>query len=198
MVAQKQNVIVFGGAFSPPTLAHEALLRECLALPGFDEVWLLPSGNRTDKHISVTHAHQLAMLGILRDELSGNGNRLRIDTTEVERTLSTETDDTYRELTTKYPAVSFRFVYGADSYETIRTWQNGSWLASHLPVLIAPRNGAALPKPNSYIEILQSLPLELQHISSTAARAALERGEDVTAFVSPAIAQYISSHNLFV
>ena len=194
---EPKRVIVFGGAFSPPTLAHEALIHECLDLPGYDEVWLFPSGNRTDKNISVTHEHQLAMLSVLRNIVFRDNERLKIDDREVKRRIATETDDTYRELLAENPDTAFSFVYGADSYSSITGWQNGTWLARNMPVLIAPRNGARLPGNNAHISILPPLSLELQHLSSTAVRGALERGEDVSTFVSEPIATYIRDHDLF-
>lgn len=195
---KKRTVIVFGGAFSPPTLAHEAIIRQCLEVPGADEVWLLPSGDRTDKNISVTHAHQLAMLGVVREITPKRDPRLKIDDREVNRRIATETDDTYRELLAENPDTAFTFVYGADSYSSIRSWQNGSWLASNLPVLIAPRNAANLPSQNGHVSILPPISYELQHLSSTAVREALQNGADVSASVSEPIAGYIRTHDLFV
>ena len=62
---KRSKVVVFGGSFSPPTLAHTEIIARCLAVPGVDEVWLVPSGSRTDKNIAVTAADQLAMLKIV-------------------------------------------------------------------------------------------------------------------------------------
>ncbi|MGB4966675.1 MAG: hypothetical protein WBO35_00560 [Candidatus Saccharimonadales bacterium] len=61
-----RTILIFGGAFNPPTLAHEAIIRQWSSMPGFDEIWLTPSGSRTDKHISITSQQQLVPLGILR------------------------------------------------------------------------------------------------------------------------------------
>ncbi len=195
---KQRKVIVFGGAFSPPTLAHEALLRQCLNLAEFAEVWLLPSGNRTDKRISASPEHQRAMLKILLKDVFKDNPRLRIDDRELRRGISTETDDTYRELLSENPNTDFWFFYGADSYVTIHTWQNGPWLSENLPVLIAPRNGAYLPSQNSHVRILPPVPNELRHVSSTAVREALQNGEAVSGSVSESIADYIRTHELFV
>lgn len=192
-----RTIIVFGGAFSPPTLAHEAILRQCLRLPDISEVWLLPSGHRTDKTISVTHDHQLALLQIERDVVFRGEKRLKIDDREIRRPLVTETDDTYRELQQAYPDTNFWFVFGADSYSTIRSWQNGDWLADHLPVLIAPRGNATLPAPKPNTMILPPMSNALQQVSSTTVRAELARAQPIDAYVSRPIGNYIRHYNLF-
>jgi nicotinate-nucleotide adenylyltransferase len=198
MVYMGKRIIVFGGSFSPPTLAHEAIIRECLELPGYDELWLLPSGNRTDKNIAVTHSHQLAMLSLLKQVVFTDEPRIRIDEREVRRTIATETDDSYRELREQNPGVDFQFVYGADSYATIRLWQNGTYLANHLPVLIVPRPGSDMPAESAHVHHLKPLSPLIENISSTAVRNALQAGQNVDASVPAAIAGYLDTHNLFV
>lgn len=197
-MAPQRTIIVFGGAFSPPTLAHEAIIAQCLARPDVAEVWLLPSGHRTDKQIAVAHQHQLAMLHVVWKDRFGGDPRLRIDDREVRRDMATETDDTYAELQRQHPNTDFWFVYGADSYQSIHSWQNGHWLATRLPVFIAPRGNSPLPRQNQHIHLLPPLPVSVQHISSTSVRERMLAGKDISESVSAPIATYIRTHNLFV
>lgn len=196
-VVSNKNIIVFGGAFSPPTLAHEAIITICLELPGYDEVWLLPSGNRTDKLIAMSAEHQLAMLAIVQTQVFGNEPRVRIDDRELARAITTETDDTYRELRSEYPDTNFWFVYGADSYQSIRSWQNGDELARTLPVLIVPRGEAPLPDPADHIRIMPALSDHLHLLSSTAVRSRVAQDKDISRYLSEPIAAYINQHSLF-
>ena len=46
-----RNIALYGGAFDPPHIGHLQLISSLSKVPGIDEVWLLPSGDRTDKKL---------------------------------------------------------------------------------------------------------------------------------------------------
>jgi nicotinate-nucleotide adenylyltransferase len=50
-----KKVLLFPGAFNPPHLGHVAILEATLKKESFDEIWIIPSGNRDDKVISTTY-----------------------------------------------------------------------------------------------------------------------------------------------
>jgi nicotinate-nucleotide adenylyltransferase len=197
MGMKRSKVVVFGGSFSPPTLAHTEIIARCLAVPGVDEVWLVPSGSRTDKNIAVTAADQLAMLKIVVKNVCNADKRLRIVDTELKRGIATETYDTYQEFLRDYPETDFWFVYGSDSYATIRQWLNGDWLSSNLPVMLVPRNGAPLPAAAKHILHVPDLPDALAPISSTTVRHRVTQKEAISSLVPTAVADYIKAHSLF-
>ncbi len=182
---------MFGGSFSPPTLAHVEIIRRCLALPDVDEVWLVPSGNRTDKQISVSPGDQLAMLKLVMQDEYNNDKRLKLVDIELRRGIATETYDTYQEFLAQHPNTDFWFVFGSDSYATIRTWLNGDWLAQNLPVLLVERNGHALPPAAAHIRHLAPLPGRIAPISSTLVRAKLKAHEDIRQLVPGPVADYV-------
>lgn len=186
-----KRVVVFGGSFSPPTLAHVEIIRRCLALPDVDEVWLVPSGNRTDKQISVSPGDQLAMLKLVMQDEYNNDKRLKLVDIELRRGIATETYDTYQEFLAQHPNTDFWFVFGSDSYATIRTWLNGDWLAQNLPVLLVERNGHALPPAAAHIRHLAPLPGRIAPISSTLVRAKLKAHEDIRQLVPGPVADYV-------
>jgi nicotinic acid mononucleotide adenylyltransferase len=61
-MTNKRKILLFGGSFSPPTLAHEAIIAACLDMKDFDEVWVMPSGDRADKVIAIQDEDRLKML----------------------------------------------------------------------------------------------------------------------------------------
>jgi nicotinate-nucleotide adenylyltransferase len=197
MGMKRSKVVVFGGSFSPPTLAHTEIIARCLAVPGVDEVWLVPSGSRTDKNIAVTAADQLAMLKIVVKNVCNADKRLRIVDTELKRGIATETYDTYQEFLRDYPETDFWFVYGSDSYATIRHWLNGDWLAKNLPVMVVPRNNIPLPKTASNIQHLLPLSDYAAPISSTKVRTKLATHGDASTLIPAPIASYIKRNHLF-
>ena len=74
----KRNVLIFGGGFNPPTPAHEAIIGACLEMPQFDEIWLMPSGDRLDKSIDSEDRDRLQMLEIVKSERFGDNPRLHV------------------------------------------------------------------------------------------------------------------------
>ena len=180
MGMKRSKVVVFGGSFSPPTLAHTEIIARCLAVPGVDEVWLVPSGNR-----------------IVVKNVCNADKRLRIVDTELKRGIDTETYDTYQEFLRDYPETDFWFVYGSDSYATIRHWLNGDWLAKNLPVMVVPRNNIPLPKTASNIQHLLPLSDYAAPISSTKVRTKLATHSDASTLIPAPIASYIKRNHLF-
>jgi nicotinate-nucleotide adenylyltransferase len=192
-----KRVVVFGGSFSPPTLAHVEIIRRCLALPDVDEVWLVPSGNRTDKQISVSPGDQLAMLKLVMQDEYNNDKRLKLVDIELRRGIATETYDTYQEFLAQHPNTDFWFVFGSDSYATIRTWLNGDWLGKQLPVIIIPRNGVGAPKESPHIRHLASLPSDIKSISSTTARETIRNHKDASLYIPDSVYCHIKDRGLF-
>jgi hypothetical protein len=41
-----KQIAIYGGAFDPPHLGHLGLIKHLISLPGMDEVWVLPCGDR--------------------------------------------------------------------------------------------------------------------------------------------------------
>lgn len=167
-----------------------------MQLNGYDEVWLVPSGDRTDKTMSLPHADRLALLKIVCDTFASHTRPLRLIQDELLRTVPTETYDTYKAFIARHPTIKFWFVFGTDSYATIRQWYNGDYLAEHLPVLLIER-AAKVPSPSKHVRFLRPLPAPLCHISSTQVREALTQSRPYTHLVSPEVATYLELHHLF-
>ncbi|MCA9326985.1 nicotinate (nicotinamide) nucleotide adenylyltransferase [Candidatus Saccharibacteria bacterium] len=197
MGSNKRKVIVFGGSFSPPTKAHEAIIRHSLSLPGYDEIWLIPSGNRTDKNIAVSPEQQLEMLHLLVHESFAGDPRLRIIDTELNRGIATETYDTYQEFLRDHPDTHFQFVFGADSYSSIHEWLNGEYLAENLPVMIVPRGNYPMPALAEHITHFPTLHADVSPISSTDVRSTAAKNETIDHLVPDTVGNYVQEKRLF-
>lgn len=193
----KEQVIIFGGSFNPPTLAHERIIETCLAMPGFDEVWVMPSGDRADKCLSNTKEHRLAMLETMKQQEFHNDSRLKITDFELQLPQPTQTIRTVGALALAHPDTRFWFVFGADSYASMPEWEYGTILQKQLPVMLLPRPGSELPGQSDTIKHLPSV-TEAVAISSTEARAAAAEQRDLAPFVSCAVQKFITTHRLYV
>lgn len=174
---QLKPTVIYGGAFNPPTRAHQAILQACVeyARPLDGDIWLLPSASRADKHIDTPETWRIELCEALARDVMRRGVQLRIDTTELSRPKPTETYDTVCEFREMYPEREFTWVFGADSVQTMREWHGGEWMYDNLSMLVVPRAGtnvAALGSHARYLAMQQP-----SNISSTIVRACIAAGE---------------------
>lgn len=189
---QRLETIVYGGAFNPPTLAHLAILQACIdyARPRGADVWIMPSGVRTDKPDAIDHQKRLTYVHAMVDDVNTDGVTTYIYTKELERTIPVETFDTVLELDDEYPEREFTWVFGADSTETMADWREGEWLLENLSMLVLERDGHTI---NPLAKRATALTIPHFTISSTDVRNGLAEGKDVSQLVSPRIHSLIAS-----
>lgn len=179
-----RKAIIFGGALNPPTRAHAQILQETInfAKATNQEVWLLPSGSRTDKTITTTNELRLQYLECLILDVETYDVPIKIETMELYREHDVETYDTVIELNEKYEEYNFTWVFGADSTETMNQWKKGTWLLEHLQMLLINRAGSKI---NPNCQHYRTLTIETPDISSTLLRACLEAKQNYEYLVTP-------------
>ncbi len=170
------ETVIYGGAFNPPTLAHQEILQAAVnyARPHGGEVWVMPSGNRLDKAIPATREQRLAYVAGMIEDTDTTGVPTSVYTAELDRSIAVETYDTVVELAHTYPEREFRWVFGADSTETMGEWQHGDWLLQNLAMLVVERAGSTI-NPLA----MRAVALTIPHLdlSSTELRRRMEQGE---------------------
>jgi nicotinate-nucleotide adenylyltransferase len=192
----QQQILVFGGAFNPPTIAHEAVIAQCLLLPQFNEVWLLPSGDREDKRMHVRDAHRLHMLQLMHAARFGNNPRLRIVDFELRLPRPNATYKTVPALRAAYPGTTFWWAFGADSYMSMQSWPHGEALQHDLDNLVLFDRGKS-PQVVGKQVIHLAIPGDFSSVSSTAVRRAVREHTPIARYVNPVVAAYILRHKLY-
>lgn len=189
------EIAVFGGTFDPPTKAHEAVIAACLARPELDEVWVMPSGTRSDKKSTLNDTDRLWMLNLMLEEVFANHPRLQVSSFELDYLpRPSQTAQTVEALRTFYPECRFRFVFGADSYLSMPQWRNGRELQRTLGMLVVPRNGLVIPVADN----LELLTISMQKpVSSTEVRDRVRRGFSIDGLVCRGVRQYITDCRLY-
>jgi nicotinate-nucleotide adenylyltransferase len=185
-----KEIAVYGGTFDPPTRAHEAIMRACLAVDGIDELWIMPSGYRQDKPGMSPNESRLGLLQSLLDD-EFDEFPVRLSTFEMNLPQPTETQRTTTALAEAYPMHQFWYVFGADSIATMNTWGGGELLRQTLHILAVPRSGYDLPAETDRIRHLPIGEVALAGISSSAVRSALCAGDPVEHLVSPVVARQL-------
>jgi len=184
---RKQETIIYGGAFNPPTLAHKAILEACInyAETKQADVWVMPSGDRNDKTIRTSRDMRLAYIDAMINSVEDTQLIPQVLTTELDRTVMVETYDTVRELEEEYPDRTFTFVFGADSTETMASWHGGKKLLENLSMLVVEREGSIV---NPMARHAVRLQVEVPNVSSTQVRERMAAGVSVADLVAGPVA----------
>lgn len=177
-----KETLIYGGAFYPPTRAHQAILQGCIdyAEPRSADVWLLPSASRIDKRIPETVENRIALCEALRRDVIQRTVTVEICRIELQRDIPTETYDTVQEFIARYPDRSFTWVFGADAVANMRLWGHGDWLYENLSMLVVSRPDTP---PLSLGLRAMWLQVETGDVSSTEVRRRIAAGEDYSPLV---------------
>lgn len=189
-----KQAIIFGGAFNPPSRGHVWIVSHCaqIAREIGAEVWVLPSGERRDKHIGVSEKLRIELCHAMIHDADTRGVDVHIVTSELERESMVETIDTVQEFAKKYPEYHLHWVFGADAYDTMQTWRGGEWMLDHLDMLIVTRIGYPLmTRPN--VRIVEGLS---DDVSSTLIRRAHASRQSVDNLVTPGVGQLLAEGNI--
>ncbi len=193
-ISNKQQILVFGGAFNPPTLAHQAIMKAGLELPNFRELWVMPSGDRFDKQIDASDNDRLAMLDTIKQSEFDGDKRLCISDFELQLPRPTQTCKTVGALVVAHADIDFWFTFGADSYQSMPSWDSGLELQQSLNMVIIERDDIKTPLRRGIIPVQLST---CDGLSSTEARSAIMAGRPLEGFVCQSVKRYIEERNLY-
>ncbi len=188
---QPRQTIIYGGAFNPPTRAHQAILQACVdyAEPRQADVWLLPSASRKDKVIEGDRERRLVLCSALIQDVMRRTVEVDINTLELDRKGPTETYDTVRELENRFPGRQFSWVFGADSVATMKRWNHGSWLLERLTLLVVERPGYPVDPLGAHVVKLE---VDTGDVSSTELRKRLREGRPYEDLVGSSVSAFLA------
>lgn len=186
-----RKVVVYGGAFNPPTIAHQVIFQACVDFArGLGaEVWLLPSGNRTDKTIAASVEDRLKFLDAMISDVDRVGVHVVVRLNEMFRGIDVETYDSVVELGELFPDCELIWVFGADSTQTMVEWKNGQRLIENVRMLVVEREGSVI---NPEIRFWDLVRVPLMDVSSTELRRRMSAGEDFRDLTSPSVHALLS------
>ena len=198
---------ILGGTFDPPHRGHLALGLAAMRAASLERVLLIPDRIPPHKRRADLSApeHRLAMARLLAEESPS----LEASDIELRREGPSYTIDTVRALVRSGGASGYRLILGADMAMEFGSWREAEDLIRLAPPLVALRPGVRMPDdlgatdiPGLSAQALQLIQagrfdMPLCDISSTRIRAAVGRGEDVLAWVTPKVADYIRTQGLY-
>ena len=189
-------IVIFGGAFNPPTMAHCSMAGHIVKTLGCRKLLFLPVGDLYQKPGLLACAHRIKMLELLCLELP----RCEVSPLEAGHSRVLSTLETCRLIKKAYPKEEVAFVMGADNLADLPNWFQYEDLLKEFRQIVFKRGDFSvlgLIEGNFFKYrdrfILLDPPGGVGHISSTAYRNHLENEGMVPSLVSG----YIKKHHLY-
>lgn len=129
-------IVIFGGAFNPPTIAHYEVAKHVLELPNVHKLLFLPVGDHYQKAGLVPAFHRVNMLELMSLELPGTS----VSKIEVEASRALKTVETLEKLQAEYPDEQLAFVMGADNLSSLTSWYQYEKLIRKFKLIILGRD----------------------------------------------------------
>lgn len=204
------RVAILGGAFDPVHLDHLEMARAALSFGYCDEVWLLPSPDRWDKHPEAKAEHRLAMLRIGTQAL---GLPISVRDSEITAGEYRGSLHMLRRLHRDHPDHEFLLLVGADSVMNIPQWRdpleydgtnpNGLDLLREFALIVYPRKGYMQPIPTAFQEQGWRTPMVFDSsiepgvAASREIRPYLAKDPTVQKSLPPGVWEYIRENRLY-
>jgi len=194
---------ILGGSFDPVHRGHLGVAGAVADALGLPRVLFLPAAQAPLRETTVRAggAQRAEMLRRALDE-TGDG-RFELCELELRRGGISYAVDTLRALKAERPADEFIWILGADQWARIGSWREPAELArlAEWAVYERPGHGEtvdAAARPEFRLYRVPSTAAGVWDISSSAVRARLARGEDVSAWVPDKVIEYIRESGLYV
>lgn len=191
----RQSIVVMGGSFNPPTLAHQRLMLAAVEAVGAVRGIFVPSKH---SYVSMKMSRQHMETEILSEEtrlamlesMCAEDERLTVDACEFGRDDRAKTYETMETLQQKYPDAVLYFVAGGDKMQIIPRWHRAREFLERFRIMVVKRDGispeAKIAK-NDFLSryaeafVLLNEPDGLEGISSTQVRYLLRIGDESAA-----------------
>ncbi len=203
-----KQVGIYGGTFAPVHLGHVYVARLLATLCDLDRLWIMPARKPPHKKLSGgdTPQDRLHMLRLAFPEAGEATSVLQISDYEL-----TKEEPSYTALTLAHFAeedTALTFFCGTDMFKSLSDWYQPERIFALATIAHMPRTDltdeetAALSALTEEYQArfgarIKHLPIKPMPMSSTRVREAIQRGEELSGMLSPAVADYIQAHGLY-
>lgn len=186
-----ETIVVMGGSFNPPTIAHQRLMLWAITAMKADRGIFVPSSHtyvrikmRRDKHPKEVLSEDLRLQ--MLQAMAADDPRLAVDDLEYHRTEKGYTYETMESIQEKFPDAQLYFLAGGDKTHVISRWHRIREFLNRFHITIVKRDGddpetdlQENPFLREYLHMFHIIPAPqgLDGISSSAIREKLRTGE---------------------
>lgn len=194
----KKSVVVMGGSFNPPTIAHLGLMQKALDAVNAEKGFFVPVSfpylkrkmvRAGQSHLCLSDDLRLKMLKAMVE----SDSRIHIDTGEMNEPFAI-TPITMARLQKEYPNAEIYFVAGTDKIHLLDQLEREDGFLTKFGVILFTRAGSQLPEEAAEHELLKSFqtsivivepPAGMEGVSSTRTREHLFDIDAVTDMLHP-------------
>ncbi len=188
-------IVIFGGAFNPPTVAHKQIYFEIDKILNIDEFIYLPVSNLYTKRSLVSNFHRHQMLNLMIHDLP----KASVSTLEFDDTDYLGTYQSLLRFQEKYLGNEIAFVIGADNLKKLHKWINAKALLSDFRFIILNRNEEDLENyilNDTFLAEFRSNFFILPHFNANISSTAFRETFDAT-YVCDEVYDYIMKNELY-
>lgn len=201
-LSMPERIGIFGGTFDPPHLGHLILASEAHSQLRLSRLlWVITPRSPHKIVNSITQvSHRLEMVQCA----IGDEPAFELSTVEFDRPAPQYTVDTLKIIQEQHPSADLILLMGADSLRGLTTWHRPADLAAachEIGVMRRPGEDfhlatleAAIPGIKHKVHFVDT---PLLQISSREIRRRVAEGLAYRYFLSPAVYDYIQTHNLY-
>jgi nicotinate-nucleotide adenylyltransferase len=190
-----KKVLFYPGTFNPPHIGHVSTIEVSLRNIDFDEVWIMPSGKRVDKEVSVEYKHRKNMTDLLIKYLNNITNTpIKLIDSESEEHDGKYTHEIILDIKEKQGNEIYQLC-GIDGFLSIKERE----IDPSEKFVVIKRSGyesfdELIPREN-----LTILNEEVDGISSTKIREMIKSGDNNYKDLIPQeVAKYIEENRLYI
>jgi nicotinate (nicotinamide) nucleotide adenylyltransferase len=189
-----KKILTFPGAFSPPHLGHVSTLEVVLNQESFDEVWIIPSGKRDDKSISLTYEERRNLGNIFIEHLRSKFHLpIILRTDELDNKDGKSTTEILNGINS-LPGFNITQLIGLDGMIRLQKYVGGS-----NKFIVVKRQGYEESDLLPHGDNIRIIGETTKDISSTQIRKMIKNSEVSYKKLLPVgIANYIEEHNLYI
>lgn len=198
-----RKIGILGGTFDPVHLAHLQLAKCAYEQFHLEAVIFLPAGDpphKTDRQVTPAY-RRLEMLRLCLKDYP----QFSLSEYEIEKQGYSYTAETLEYFTQMHPEVQFYFIIGADSLFALDTWYSPERCLDKAVFLVGNRQKRGEEEIDRQILYLNSryggqiekVDMPAMDISSSSIRELLNRGEDASLYLTPAVCDYIRENHLY-
>jgi nicotinate-nucleotide adenylyltransferase len=187
---------VMGGTFDPIHHGHLVCASEVASLFGLDEVVFVPTGTPAFKHgPDVSPAEDRYLMTVIA---TANDPRFTVSRIDMDRTGTTYTIDTLRDLRTERgDGAELFFITGADALMEMLSWRSADKLFELAHFVGATRPGYVMSDADFPAGAVSMVEIPALAISSSDCRARTARHAPIRYLVPDGVARYIEKRRLY-
>lgn len=203
------KIAIYGGAFDPVHIGHEAVIQHLMNHYAFDRVYVIPYAlSAFNKHPVASGTDRLAMLNLVCARMP----HCHVDARELRRPGCSYAIDTVLSIVDEHPLADLFIVLSTESLASFTRWKRWQALIKLARILCLSRVSAPLDLAMDLTHDVAAKPLHLDHleakrifmdgfeppsISSSLIRQGLQQGEAMKQYLNPDVCQYIQHHRLY-